>query len=177
MQKRALLLNSTYEPLRIISWKRAFNLYFLGKIEILDEYDSYVRSVNQEFKIPAVVRLLDFARVKYNPNVKFSKTNVFIRDHYTCAYCGKTFAKHQLTIDHIVPVSYGGLKKWENVITACRPCNAKKGNRTPEKAGMKMHFQPKKPVAAYASYWYSHMQSMPDCWKIYLMHILPSQAT
>jgi len=144
MSSRTLLLNSTYEPLKVISWQRAITLAWLGKVEVVRTYDRDVRSVTLKFRMPAVVRLLRFIRRK-RPQVSFSRRNLFLRDHGHCQYCGQTREPSELTYDHVVPRSQGGKTDWTNIVTCCVDCNRKKGGRTPEQAGMRLRRVPRRP--------------------------------
>src|SRR6187402_1268903 len=108
---QTLLLNQGFEPIKVISWQRAISLLFLGKVEVLEEYDHNIRSVNLVIKIPAVVRLLRAFRRHSRP-VKFSRVNIYARDHYRCQYCGKKASITELTYDHVVPRSQGGMTEW-----------------------------------------------------------------
>jgi 5-methylcytosine-specific restriction endonuclease McrA len=141
---RTLLLNSTYEPLKVITWQRAVTLMWLGKVEVIREYDGYIRAVTFKIKMPAVVRLLRFIRRK-RPQVSFSRRNLFLRDHNSCQYCGKERDTSELTYDHVTPRSQGGRTEWANIVTACVDCNRRKGGRTPEQAGMRLMRHPKRP--------------------------------
>src|SRR5262247_1013601 len=132
---QTLLLNQGFEPVKVISWQRALPLLFLGKDEVLEEYDHDIRSVNLIIKIPAVVRLLRAFRRHARP-VKFSRVNIYARDNYRCQYCGKKASISELTYDHVVPRSQGGMTEWTNIVTCCYVCNRKKGGRTPREAGM-----------------------------------------
>jgi 5-methylcytosine-specific restriction endonuclease McrA len=97
--------------------------------------------------MPRVIRLLKYLPPGSRKNiVRFNRNNVFLRDHHTCQYCGKKPGTHRLTLDHVIPVVKGGPKSWENIVTACRPCNLKKGGRTPEEAGMTLRSIPKQPI-------------------------------
>lgn len=139
-----LLLNASFEPLRVISWQRAVSLFFLEKIEVLEEYDHEIRSVSIAIKAPAVVRLLNY--VKPGKRVPpFSRFNIFARDNFRCQYCGRSLSAKQATLDHVLPRSRGGKTCWENVVCCCRACNIKKGARTPEQARMKLHKVPVRP--------------------------------
>ena len=123
-----LLLSSGYEPLKIISWKKAVSLWFLDKVEVVEEYEEVIRSPSLTLPLPAVVKLHRY--VKFAPQrVKFSRQNLFVRDNYTCQYCQKSHPPSQLTYDHVVPRSYGGKTTWTNIVTACKRCNHKKGNK------------------------------------------------
>src|SRR5690349_17423324 len=135
--ERTLLLNASYEPLHILSWKKAMTLLFAGKVEVLAEYDREIHSVSFSIKLPSVVRLLRYIRLKKSLNhVKFSRINIYTRDEFTCQYCGQHFNSDDLTFDHVIPAAMGGDKSWENIVTCCFKCNHKKGGRTPQQAGM-----------------------------------------
>ena len=95
-----LLLNASYEPLRIISWKKALTLFFAGKVEVIEEYDQQVHAITFAIKLPSIIRLLKYVRVKNHNRVKFSRANIYARDDYTCQYCGKKFPSEDLTFDH-----------------------------------------------------------------------------
>jgi len=147
MEGRALLLNASFQPLQVISWQKALSLFFLGKVEIVETSDRTIRSVTLTFKMPLVIRLLKYMPHKTRRNiVRFTRNNIFLRDHYTCQYCGRKPPFSQLTMDHVHPVVKGGRKTWENIVTACRGCNLRKGGRTPEEAGMRLKQAPRQPV-------------------------------
>jgi 5-methylcytosine-specific restriction endonuclease McrA len=159
-------LNQGYEPVKIVSWKRAITLLFLGKVEVIEEYDHDIKTTSVLIKIPAVVRLLKAFRRHAKP-VKFSRVNIYGRDNYRCQYCGAQKSINDLTYDHIVPRSRGGRTNWLNIATACTPCNTKKGNRTPAEAGMKLLKQPVQPTATPTLVVAVSMTSMPDAWRDY----------
>ncbi len=137
---RTLLLNSTYEPLRVISWQRAITLLWLGKAEVVRSYERELRAGTGRGRMPAVVRLLRFVRRK-GPEVSFSRRNIFARDEFACQYCNRRQEPGRLTYDHVVPRSQGGKTEWTNIVTCCAECNRKKGGRTPDQAGMRL-FKP-----------------------------------
>src|ERR1700759_1186456 len=112
---QTLLLNQGFEPIKVISWQRAISLLFLGKVEVLEEYDRNIRSVSLIIKIPAVVRLLRAFRRHARP-VKFSRVNIYARDSYKCQYCGRKASLHELTYAHVVPRSHGGPTDWTNIV-------------------------------------------------------------
>ncbi len=147
-----LLLNASYEPLRIISWKKALTLFFAGKVEVIEEYDEQVHSITFAVKLPSIIRLLKYVRVKNLNRVKFSRANIYARDDYTCQYCGKKFPSEDLTFDHVTPVR----------------CNHKKGGRTPEEAGMRLIRQPTEPHWLPAFHVTFRLKSPPDSWRDYL---------
>lgn len=128
-----LLLNSNYEPisvlpLSIINWQHAIKLMFLDRITILEEYDNLVaRSAHLTIHYPAVAVTKSYFSKKRN--IRFSRSNLYLRDLYQCQYCGDTFARDMLTLDHVIPRSTGGKTNWENSVTACKTCNHKKGDK------------------------------------------------
>ena len=160
-----LLLNASYEPLRIISWKKALTLLFAGKVEVIEEYNEQIRSITFAIKLPSIIRLLKYVRVKNHNRVKFSRANIYARDDYTCQYCGKKFPSEDLTFDHVVPVAVGGQKRWDNIVAACFRCNHKKGGRTPEEAGMKRPTEPHWLPAFHVTF---RLKSPPETWRDYL---------
>ena len=162
-----LLLNITYEPLKIINWKKAITMLFLGKVEVLEEYDREIHSVSFAIKLPSVVRLLKMVKKPKKP-VKFSRQNIYARDRYQCQYCGARFSPEDLTYDHVIPKSRGGKTKWENIVTCCVECNRKKGGRTPSEAGMKLVRHPARPSWVPAIRVTIGFKKVPETWRDYL---------
>jgi 5-methylcytosine-specific restriction endonuclease McrA len=164
-----LLLNAGYEPLRIVSWQRAFVLVFQGKVEILEEYKISVHTVTRQFKVPAVIRLRRWIHLKRQaPVIRFSRANLYERDEYRCQYCHKRFPEKELTLDHVVPVVRGGKKTWENIATACIRCNQRKGDRTPEEAGLKLLKRPQLPHWLPGTFGSVRTKTAPEIWFPYL---------
>jgi 5-methylcytosine-specific restriction endonuclease McrA len=164
-----LLLNATYEPLRVLNWKRAITLLWQGKVEVLEVYDQEIRGVSISIKLPSVLRLLRVVRIKnWHRAVKFSRANIFIRDRYSCQYCKKRFRTEELTFDHVVPIARGGRKNWENIVTACIQCNNRKSGRTPEEARMKLVKKPKKPNWQPSLTITIGIKNAPESWRDYL---------
>lgn len=130
-----LLLNATFEPMKVISWQRAVTLVFLGKVDVVEAYDDAITSVSASLPMPSVVRLRRYARQERR--VKFSRTNVYRRDGFSCQYCGAKPGVHELTLDHVVPRARGGGTHWTNIVTACGACNNRKADRSLEAS--KMH--------------------------------------
>ncbi|NJL84223.1 MAG: HNH endonuclease [Chloroflexaceae bacterium] len=136
---KVLVLNASYEPLNITSWRRAVVLLLKGKAEQLEHNGKYLYS---EFPLPTVIRLRYYVRVPYK-EIPLTRRNLLERDNHTCQYCG--YRGEQLTLDHVSPRSRGGIDSWENLVTACVRCNVKKGNRTPEEAKMHLRSSPRRP--------------------------------
>lgn len=143
---RSLLLNASYEPMKIVSWQKALILWLQDKVEVLEYHKAKVRSVHQQFRLPSVLRLKNFVRNKKMNHIRFCRENIFIRDKHICQYCGEKFPYSKLTLDHVVPASKMGEKSWTNMVTACRDCNQKKANRTPKNANMPLLNEPKAPT-------------------------------
>lgn len=139
-----LLLNSSYEPLKIISWQRAVTMVFLGKVEILEEYDHDIRSVSIIIRAPAVIRLLRYVSIG-RKSPPLCRSNVLARDNFQCQYCAKDLSVKDATMDHVIPRSQSGRTSWENIVTCCTHCNRKKGGRTPKEARMNLLKKPVKP--------------------------------
>lgn len=145
MERLVLQLNASCEPMSIIPWQRAMELYFKDRVEIVEEYQDFdITSMRFTMKCPSVIRLLKYVQ-KDQRRAKFSKFSVFCRDNFQCQYCGIQPGSMKLTMDHVLPKSRGGRTSWENIATACQPCNGRKDNRTPEEAGMHLKREPFKP--------------------------------
>lgn len=164
---RTLVLSQSYEPINIVSWKQAITLLFLGKAEVIEEYDRNIKTTSVVIKIPAVVRLLSAFR-RHKKAVKFSRINIYGRDKYSCQYCGAKKRIGDLTYDHVVPRAQGGKTTWSNIATACESCNRRKANRTPEQAGMRLLKVPVQPSATPVLIVTVSRESVPDAWRDYL---------
>lgn len=164
--EHVLLLNITYEPLKIIDWKRAVTLLCLGKVEVIEEYNREIRSVSFTIKLPSVVRLLQLVRRPKSP-VRFSRQNIYARDRFHCQYCGGKYPSEELTYDHVIPKSRGGKTKWENIVTCCVDCNRKKGGRTPAEAAMSLIREPGRPTWVPAIRITLGYRNIPESWRDY----------
>jgi 5-methylcytosine-specific restriction endonuclease McrA len=166
--EHTLLLNATFEPLKVISWKRAMTLWCEGRVEILDTHDRELRAVTFSFRVPSIVRLLRFVKVRNRHQVKFSRANIYLRDACTCQYCARAFAPEELTFDHVVPVAQGGGRSWENIVACCVSCNRRKDNRTPAQAGMTLLHPPRRPSASAQFRVTVGVRTMPASWRDYV---------
>lgn len=167
--EQTLLLNATYEPLRVVHWQKAITLWCQGKVEIVAVYEREVRSVSFSIKLPSVIRLLRRIRIRRAAEyVPFSRANIYARDNHVCQYCGGSFATSELTFDHVVPVAQGGRKDWENIVTCCITCNRRKGGRTPAQAGMRLVRRPRKPARAPAVRITFGLRNAPESWRDYV---------
>jgi 5-methylcytosine-specific restriction endonuclease McrA len=183
----ALLLNADYRPIRVISWERAFLLLLEEKAELVVGYaGQLVRSVSLAFERPAVVRLHKFATLE--GRVRFNRQNLLARDSYTCGYCrarplrsGRPHVE-ELTLDHVIPRAQSrngrvflpwarkhvSVTCWENVVTACRACNGRKADRTPEQAGLRLASPPRVPTPLDAVRISLTRISIPQEWDEYI---------
>ena len=143
----ALVLNAdfrplSYYPLSLWPWQEAIKAAVLDRVTIVAEYDEVVRSQRAAIRIPSVVVLKDF--VKPQKRVAFTRFNLFLRDEFHCQYCG---SKGDLTFDHVIPRSRGGVTSWDNVVAACSPCNLKKANKSLRQSGLSLRRSPRQPSA------------------------------
>lgn len=170
LDAKVLVLNRHYAALRVVGARRAFGLLFRGLAEalVLDEgrfeafdvrawcvassawarvrgpEDDFVRTGRAVVRVPKVIRLLAYDRLPRQV-VKFNRRNVLARDGHRCQYCGDRLTANDLSLDHVVPRSRGGRATWDNIVAACRPCNVRKGSRTPREAGMRLLNEPSRP--------------------------------
>jgi 5-methylcytosine-specific restriction endonuclease McrA len=165
LTQNVLVLNRLWQAVNICSVKRALTLLFLGHAQVVlpsgKEFQTYdfegwrgvsdafpdeeaIRSVSFKIRIPKVILLLIYSRMP-KKEVKFTRHNIFERDRNTCQYCGRVCDRTELNLDHVVPRDQGGPTVWENIVCSCIECNTKKGNRTPQQAGLHLIRKPKRP--------------------------------
>jgi 5-methylcytosine-specific restriction endonuclease McrA len=143
----ALVLNAdytplSYYPLSLWPWQTAVKAVFLDRVTIIESYAREIHSPTRTMPIPSVIALKQYVKPSQYP--AFTRFNLFLRDRFACQYCG---SGKDLTFDHVVPRRLGGKTSWENVTTACAPCNLKKGGRTPAQAHMPLHRTPWRPTS------------------------------
>ena len=163
---RVLVLNAAYEVLGLASVKRSVLLVLSGGAERLSESGRFLHTPSTQIPVPSVIRLKRLVR-RGPSRVPLNRRNVLRRDRYTCQYCGRQGG--ELTVDHVLPRSRGGKSTWENLVAACRACNLKKGDRTPEEAGMRLLRSPKVPRAPL---FLSDLKEIPETWQPYLEALL-----
>jgi 5-methylcytosine-specific restriction endonuclease McrA len=162
---QVLVLNASYEPLNVCSVRRAYVLVFKGKAEVVEEYELPLRSASCTYARPHVIRLVAYVRVPRAAQRKISRRALFARDGWSCVYCGSSGGR--LTLDHVIPRSRGGDSVWENVVTACAPCNLRKGDRLPEEASMSLRRKPR-PPAPVLFIRLASPSGLPLSWRRYL---------
>ena len=160
-----LVLNQSYEPLTICRARRAIVLVYQGKAEMLENGVGFVYTISNSFELPSVIRLAYMVKRPYRQK-KLTRYEVFNRDKYTCQYCGKE--TRQLTLDHVIPRYRSGQHTWENVVSACVPCNRRKAGRTPQEAGMKLLRKPSRPSDNLLFSIPYHYRQRRDEWQKYL---------
>lgn len=172
MRDNVLVLNQNYEPLNICSVRRALVLVLGGKAELLEAAKGHIASATRMFPFPSVIRLVHLIK-RPRPRVKLTRREIFLRDGYVCQYCGMRTSN--LTVDHIIPRSRGGLHVWENVVAACQPCNHRKGGKSVAEARMKLLMQPHEPRAGrYYTIERRMSSALDQDWEKFLPGISPS---
>jgi len=148
MHYPALVLNAdfrplSYFPLSVWSWQDAVKAVFLDRVSVLSEYEDEVHSPSMSMRLPSVIALKDYIPAARRP--AFTRFNVFLRDAFSCQYCGVRYPTQDLTFDHVIPRSRGGRTTWENVVTACGCCNLRKGSKLPRECHMHPRLAPAQP--------------------------------
>jgi len=160
---RVLVLNATFEPLNTVSMPRAVSLLLAEKAEIVEAAEAFLRSQCMTLPMPLVIRLVTYVRIPRMLPLGVTRRGVLKRDNFACQYCGRMQPSSDLTLDHVLPRSRGGKNTWENVVAACKPCNHRKGNRTPAEAHVRLLRQPFRP-----RYLALVVFDMPPAWQKYL---------
>ena len=137
LQSPVLVLNATYEPVNICAARRAIILILNGVALAEEQNSGVIRSASLAMPVPSVIRLLEYRRIPHQARA-LSRKNILLRDRNMCQFCGQLLPSAELTLDHVIPRSQGGKSAWENLVACCHPCNNRKGDRTPERAGMKL---------------------------------------
>lgn len=164
LNRNVLIVNQNYEPMSVISAKKAVVLIYLGKAEIIERHPRLeIRSVRLAMPFPSIVRLISFVSIP-RKRVVLSRKNIIKRDSGRCQYCGAS--QKPLTVDHVLPKNRGGEESWENLVCACVWCNNRKGNRMPEEARMPLLRKPQRPN--YIFFMQHFVGVVDERWKPYL---------
>lgn len=167
LHKPVLVLNASYEPINICAARRALVLILKGVALAEELAPAQVHSARQALNVPSVIRLLEYRRIPHQTRA-LSRKNILMRDRYMCQYCQRVLPSGEMTLDHVMPRSRHGETAWENLVACCHSCNNRKGNRTPEEAGMKLMRQPR-PFSLHTS---RHLMRLlgrsEDQWRKYL---------
>jgi 5-methylcytosine-specific restriction endonuclease McrA len=169
LHKPVLVLNASYEPINICAARRAIVLVLKGVAHAEEHAESQIHAARTHLPMPSVIRLLEYRRIPHQTRA-LSRKNILMRDRYTCQYCGKALPSAEMTLDHVIPRSRAGETTWENLVACCNPCNNRKGSRTPEEAGMKLHRAPR-PFSLHTSRHLMRMLGKSDTqWQKYLFY-------
>ena len=142
LDRLVLVLNASYEPINICSARRAIVLACKGAAEVLEDSSRVLHTDKMDIPVPNVIRLKNYRRVPRQTR-SVSRKGIMLRDGFTCQYCEARLPGAELTLDHVTPRSRGGRSVWENLVACCFPCNNRKGNRTPQEAGLTLMKQPR----------------------------------
>jgi 5-methylcytosine-specific restriction endonuclease McrA len=142
MHAPVLVLNASYEPINVCAARRAIVLVLKGVAMAEEENGHFLRAARLTMRVPSVIRLLEYRRIPHQTRA-LSRKNILLRDRNTCQYCGQTLPSGELTLDHVIPRSRGGLSAWENLVACCHPCNRRKGNHLAVEAGMRLLREPR----------------------------------
>ncbi|MHC2993305.1 HNH endonuclease [Pontibacter sp. HJ8] len=163
MRDKVLILNQDFSAIAVCTVHKAFLLVYLEKAEMVTKANgSVLRTVSTSYPVPSVIRLQHYVKIPYY-GISLSRHNVLRRDNFLCQYCG---TNRNLTLDHMLPRSRGGETNWLNLVTACSKCNSRKGDRTPEEAGLKLLNKPSKP--SLLTFLKLHLNTQNEDWTIYL---------
>lgn len=163
LNAKVLLLNQNYEPLTVVSARKAIVLEFAEKVEVVEHRESWIHSQHLRHPVPSIVRLRRFVHIPHK-RVELTRRNIFRRDSFRCQYCATM--KGPFTIDHVLPKTRGGGDTWENLVCACIACNSRKGNRTPEQASIRLIRLPRRPSHLFFIQYFIGIQE--EGWKPYL---------
>jgi 5-methylcytosine-specific restriction endonuclease McrA len=159
---RALVLNATYEPLSVVSRRRAIVLVLASRADVVHDSGEVAHSEHLSVAVPSVIRLRSFVHVPFRRRASLSRRGVFARVGHRCQYCGGPAE----SIDHVVPRSRGGTHDWENVVACCRPCNTAKRDRLLEHTSMRLRRSPRPP--RHSNWVAAHVGRVPNEWETYL---------
>ena len=164
-----LVLNASFEPINVCAARRALILVLKGVASTEEVRPIPVHSARAMHRLPSVIRLMEYRRIPVQTRA-LSRKNILMRDRYTCQYCHRTMPTHELTLDHVIPRSRAGDTTWENLVSSCNPCNNRKGNRTPDEAGMKLA-RPPRPFSLHTSRHLMRLIGRTDeQWRKYLFY-------
>jgi 5-methylcytosine-specific restriction endonuclease McrA len=169
MHAPVLVLNASYEPINICAARRAIVLVLKGVAATEEINGHFMHSSRVAIRVPSVIRLLEYRRIPHQTRA-LSRKNILLRDRNTCQYCGVVLPASELTLDHVMPRSRGGLSTWENLVACCHECNRRKGNALPHECGMRPMREPR-PFSLHTSRHLMRMMGRSDAkWRKYLFY-------
>jgi 5-methylcytosine-specific restriction endonuclease McrA len=164
-----LVLNASYEPINVCAARRALVLVLKGVAMTEEENGHFLHSARVAMRLPSVIRLLEYRRIPHQSRA-LSRKNILLRDRNTCQYCATVLPSSELTLDHVIPRSRGGLSTWENLVACCHSCNRRKGNQSPTEAGMKLMREPRAFNLHTSRHIMRLMGRSDDKWRKYLFY-------
>ena len=164
-QHRVLVIDAAFQPTSVVTLRRAVTKLFAGRADVV-VYSKDGAVIGRGMRRPAVIQLQSIVP-RWKQRVRFCRRSVFARDAFTCSYCGLGGVTEELTLDHVLPRSQGGVTTWENVTTACVDCNQRKANRTPDRAGMRLRRRPFKPAYVMQVEVSMETRGVPEEWQGY----------
>src|ERR1700720_19935 len=169
MQTPVLVLNASYEPINICGARRAVVVVLKGVARTEEEQGAVLHAARMRIAMPSVIRLLEYRRIPHQTRA-LSRKNILLRDRNSCQYCGVVLPAGELTLDHVIPRSRGGLSTWENLVACCHACNRHKGNQFPPEAGMKLMREPRAFNLHTSRHIMRLMGRSDDKWRKYLFY-------
>jgi len=164
-----LVLNASYEPINVCAARRAIVLVLKGIAMTEEENGHFLHAARVAMRVPSVIRLLEYRRIPHQSRA-LSRKNILLRDRSSCQYCGTTLPSGELTLDHVIPRSRGGLSTWENLVACCHPCNRRKGNQLPHEADMPLLREPRSFNPHTSRHIMRLMGRSDDKWRKYLFY-------
>jgi 5-methylcytosine-specific restriction endonuclease McrA len=169
LHQPVLVLNASYEPINVCAARRAIVLVLKGVAMTEEENGHFLHAARVAMRVPSVIRLLEYRRIPHQSRA-LSRKNILLRDRNTCQYCSTTLPSGELTLDHVIPRSRGGLSTWENLVACCHPCNRRKGNQLPHEANMKPAREPRSFNLHTSRHIMRLMGHSDDKWRKYLFY-------
>ncbi|HEX4489394.1 MAG TPA: HNH endonuclease [Terriglobales bacterium] len=163
-----LVLNASYEPINVCAARRAIILVLKGVAMTEEVNGHFLHAARMAMRLPSVIRLLEYRRIPHQTRA-LSRKNILLRDRSTCQYCAEVMSAGELTLDHVIPRSRGGLSSWENLVACCHPCNRHKSNQLPHEAGMKLMREPRA-FNLHTSRHIMRLMGSDDRWRKYLFY-------
>ena len=169
LHQPVLVLNASYEPINVCAARRAIVLVLKGIAMTEEENGHFLHAARVAVRVPSVIRLLEYRRIPHQSRA-LSRKNILLRDRNTCQYCSTTLPSSELTLDHVIPRSRGGLSTWENLVACCHPCNRRKGNQLPHEANMRPMREPRSFNLHTSRHIMRLMGHSDDKWRKYLFY-------
>lgn len=166
---RVLVLNASFEPINVCTVRRAIVLVLKGVARAEEHSSRFFHSTSHAMPVPSVIRLIEYIHIPFERK-SLSRKNILLRDHNICQYCQTVFPPQELTLDHVIPKARGGDSSWDNLVACCRRCNNRKGNKTPEEAGMRLLKRPQPFSISVSRQIMRYIGRTDENWRKYLFY-------